>query len=63
MTLSEALAAGEAIPKVRSQVEPIVVDSDSDLEVVSEAETALVIEAAPKTSQLSTRLGRLIKKP
>jgi len=63
MTLSEALAAGEAIPKVRSQVEHIVVDSDSDLEVVSEVETALVIEAAPETPHLTTRLGRLIKKP
>ena len=40
MTLSEALAAGEAIPEVGGQVEPVMVDSDSEEDV----EVALVIE-------------------
>jgi len=58
MTLSEALAAGEAIPKARGQAAPVVVDSDSEEEVVLEAEGS-----APESPQLTTRLGCLIKKP
>jgi hypothetical protein len=58
MTLSEALAAGEAIPKAGGQAASVVEDSDSEEEVVSGAEGS-----APKFPQLTTRLGRLIKKP
>ena len=45
ITLSEALAAGEAIPEVECQIEPIIEDSDvEEDEVVSEVEIASVIE-------------------
>jgi hypothetical protein len=33
VALSEALAAGEIIPKVGDQIEPIIVDSDSEEDV------------------------------
>jgi len=64
MTLSEALAAGETIPEVGSQTEPVVVDSKPEDDVVSEAEVASVIEVKvePESPQLTTRSGRLVKK-
>ena len=65
MTLSEALAAGEAIPEVGGQTEPVVEDSDSEEEVVSVIEVALETEIESETEalQIHTRSGRLIKKP
>ena len=65
MTLSEALAAGEAIPEIKDQAEPVVVDSDSEEEVALEAEAASIIEATGvlESPQRTTRSGRLVKKP
>jgi hypothetical protein len=65
MTLSEALAAGEAITEVADQVEPVVVDSDSEEEAVLEVETASIAEGKTEleSPQRMTRLGRLIKRP
>ena len=64
ITLSEALAAGEAIPEVGGQAEPVVVDSDSEEDVGSEIEVALEIEvrAIPESPTITTRSGRVIKK-
>src|SRR5437667_59051 len=64
MTLSEALAAGEVIPKAGDQEGP---DSDSLEEVpdaeVSEADTASIEEnIAPESPQVTTRSGRTVKK-
>ena len=60
ITLGKALATGKAIPKVGGQAAPVIVDSDSEEEVDSEAETFLAIEikVAP---QRTTRLRRLIR--
>lgn len=65
MTLSEALIQDKSIPEVRDQRASILVDSESEEEVVSDMETASEIEvtAAPEPPQITTRSGRLIKKP
>lgn len=65
IALSEALAAGEAIPEVGSEIEPVVVDSDLEEEVDSEVEIASVIEVevGPESPQRTTKSGRLIKRP
>jgi hypothetical protein len=65
MTLSEALIQDKSIPEVRDQRASILVDSESEEEVVSDMETASEIEvtAAPEPPQITTRSGRLIEKP
>ena len=61
MTVSEALAVGEAIPVAGSQAEPDnVVDSGSE-EEVSGAETESD-EEAPESPLVTTRSGRTVKK-
>jgi hypothetical protein len=62
ITLSEALAQGEPIPKVRAQIEPVVVDSESSEEVASEVEKDS-LRAESVEPQRTTRRGRIIKKP
>ena len=64
MTLSEALIQDKSIPEVGDQGASILVDSESEEEVVSDMETASEIEvtAAPEPPQITTRSGRLIKK-
>ena len=61
MTLSEALATGEAIPEAGSQAEPVNVDSDLESEEVSDVETESD-EVAPESPQVTTRSERVIKK-
>ena len=65
MTLSEALAAKEAIPQIRSQEMLVALNSDTSSSSVSEAETASVIEVkvASETPPVTTRCGRIVKKP
>ena len=61
MTVSEALAVGEAIPEAGSQAEPVnVVDSSSE-EKVSRLETESD-EEAPESPLVTTRLGHTVKK-
>ena len=60
MTLSDALAAGEAIPEAGSQVEPVIIHSDSE-EEVSGARTESD-SVAPESPQVTTRSGRKVKK-
>ncbi|KAJ3454743.1 hypothetical protein MRS44_013343 [Fusarium solani] len=65
MTLGEALIQDKAIPEVGDQGASILVDSELEEVVVSGTETASEIEvtAAPESPQITTRSGRLIKKP
>ena len=64
MTLSETLAAKEAIPQIRSQEILVVGNSDIEEEEVSEVETAsvIVVKGAPKSLPVTTRSGRVVKK-
>ena len=64
MTLSEALAAGEAISEVEYKIEPIIVDSDlEEEEVVLEVEIAPKIETRVSESpQRTSRFGHRITK-
>jgi len=64
MTLSEALAAGKAIPEVGDQAEPVMVDSDSeeDVEVALVIEVRAVSEVGQESPQITTRSGRVVKK-
>jgi hypothetical protein len=65
MSLSEALAAAEDIPEKGSEINAVVVESDSSEESVSEAEAAPVIVVREETEspQRTTRSGRLVKRP
>ncbi len=64
MTLSKALAAGEAISEVEYKIEPIIVDLDSEEEeVVLEEEMAPEIETRVSESpQQTSKFGRRIIK-
>ncbi|KJZ68185.1 hypothetical protein HIM_12424 [Hirsutella minnesotensis 3608] len=65
MTLSEALVVEEAIPPIESQEIPVVLNSDTEEEEVSEVETASVIEVkevAPEALPFTTRSGRVVKR-
>ena len=69
MTLAEALASDKATLKVGDKEMFVVVDTDSENEVVAEvemaSETASEIEMrlTPESPQVTTRSGRVVKKP
>ena len=65
MTLGETLAGGEAIAEEETQNMPVVVEGGCSDEPESESEAVSVIEVREETipRQLTTRSGRLIKRP
>ena len=65
MTLSEALASGEAIPEKGSEKKDAVANCSSSGESESESEAASVIEVGEEIvpPQRTTRSGRLVKRP
>ena len=65
MALSKALASDKATLKVGDNEMFVVVDIDLEEEVVSEMETASEnkMGPAPESPQVTTRSGRIIKKP
>ena len=65
MTLAEALASDKATLRVGDTEMFVVEDTDSEEGVVSDAETASETEmqSAPESPQVTTRSGRVIKKP